>query len=171
MKKFRVGVIGCGRISPFHGMPAKSQENAKLVACCDVKPERAKMRAKMFGCKAYTDFEEMIVKEKLDVVHICLPHYLHAPVAIRAMELGCHVLTEKPMAISFKQAQDMVKASKKTGKTLGVIFQNRYNAGSVLAKQAISSGSLGKILSARCIVNWMRTPEYYSSSDWKGWLL
>ena len=168
MKKLRVGVIGCGRISPFHGMPVKSQECATLVACCDVKPEVAKARAKFFGCKAYNDFEQMIKKEKLDVVHICLPHYLHAPVAIRAMELGCHVLTEKPMAISYKQAEQMVKASKKTGKHLGVIFQNRYNAGSVLAKKALASHSLGKILSAHCIVNWCRTPEYYTSSDWKG---
>ncbi len=169
MKKFRVGIIGCGRIAPFHGMPAKSQKCVDLVAVCDVDKKASADRAKLFGAKkTYTDFEEMIRKEKLDVVHICLPHYLHAPVAIRAMELGCHVLTEKPMAISYKQAQDMVKASKKTGKTLGVIFQNRYNAGSQLVKRALASGSLGKILSARCTVNWFRDDKYYTESDWKG---
>ena len=171
MKKFKVGIIGCGRISPFHGMPAKSQDCTNVVACCDVKAERAKEKAALFGCKRYyTDFEEMIKKEKLDVVHICLPHYLHSPVAIRALELGCHVLTEKPMAISFKQAADMVATAKKTGKTLGVIFQNRYNAGSVLVKKALESGRLGKILAARATVNWCRCPEYYTGSDWKGTL-
>ena len=169
MKKFKVGIIGCGRISPFHGMPAKSQENVKVVACCDLDLDRAKARAQLFGCKkVYADFEAMITKEKLDVVHICLPHYLHSPVAIRAMELGCHVLTEKPMAISMQQAKDMVAASQKTGRTLGVIFQNRYNAGSKLVKKALDSGSLGKILAARCNVTWCRTPEYYTSSNWKG---
>ena len=169
MKKFKVGIIGCGRISPFHGMPAKAQENATVVACCDIDIAKAKDRAKLFGCKqTYTDFEEMITKAKLDVVHICLPHYLHAPVAVRAMELGCHVLTEKPMAISMQQAEDMVAASKKTGKTLGVIFQNRYNAGSELVKRCIDNGMLGKIRAAKCNVTWCRTPEYYTSSDWKG---
>ena len=169
MKKFKVGIIGCGRISPFHGMPAKSQENATVVACCDLDIAKAKDRAKLFGCKqAYTNFEEMITKEKLDVVHICLPHYLHSPVAVRAMELGCHVLTEKPMAISMQQAEDMVAASKKSGKTLGVIFQNRYNAGSQLLKKCIENGMLGKIRAAKCNVTWCRTPEYYTGSDWKG---
>lgn len=168
-KKLRVGNIGCGRISPFHGMPAKAQECVQLVACCDLIEERAKARAKLFGCKkTYTDFEEMITKEKLDVVHICLPHYLHSPVAVRALELGCHVLTEKPMAISMEQAQAMVDAANKSGKTLGVIFQNRYNAGSVLVKNALDSGRLGAIKSAKCNVTWCRTPEYYTGSDWKG---
>ena len=90
-------------------MPAKAQECVNLVACCDLDIEKAKDRAKLFGCKkVYTDFEEMIKKEKLDVVHICLPHYLHSPVAVRALELGCNVLTEKPMAISMKQAKAMI---------------------------------------------------------------
>lgn len=169
MKKLKVGIIGCGRISPFHGMPAKAQENVKLVACCDLKIERAKEKAKLFGCKkTYTDYEEMITKEQLDVVHICLPHYLHSPVTVRALELGCHVLTEKPMAISMEQAKKMVDTAKKTGKTLGVIFQNRYNAGSQLVKKCLDSGLLGKIKAAKCSVTWCRTPEYYTKSDWKG---
>ncbi len=169
MKKFRVGIIGCGRISPFHGMPAKSQSNATVVACCDLVPELAKARAALFGCKAtYTDFEEMIQKEKLDVVHICLPHYLHSPVAVRALELGCNVLTEKPMAISMKQAEAMVAAAKANKKTLGVIFQNRYNAGSQLVKKCLDGGLLGEIKAARATVTWCRTPEYYTSSLWKG---
>ncbi len=169
MKKFKVGIIGCGRISPFHGMPAKAQECVNLVACCDVDIEKAKDRAKLFGCKkVYTDFEEMIKKEKLDVVHICLPHYLHSPVAVRALELGCNVLTEKPMAISMKQAKAMIDAEKKSGKTLGVIFQNRYNAGSQLVRKCLDSGLLGKIKAAKCNVTWCRKPEYYTSSNWKG---
>lgn len=169
MKKLKVGIIGCGRISPFHGMPARAQKNVSLVACCDIDESLAASRAELFGCKRYyTDFEEMIKKERLDVVHICLPHYLHSPVAVRAMELGCHVLTEKPMAISMKQAKAMVDASRKTGKTLGVIFQNRYTAGAQLIKKAIDSGRLGKILSAKCNVTWCRNDDYYETSPWKG---
>ena len=160
MKKFKVGIIGCGRISPFHGMPAKAQECVNLVACCDVDIEKAKDRAKLFGCKkVYTDFEEMIKKEKLDVVHICLPHYLHSPVAVRALELGCNVLTEKPMAISMKQAKAMIDAEKKSGKTLGVIFQNRYNAGSQLVRKCLDSVILGKIKAANSCHRRKCSPE------------
>ena len=175
MKKLRVGIIGCGRISRFHGMPAKAQPNVDLCAVCDLIPSRAEAMAKLFAgdrkasaVMCYTDYVEMIQKSKLDVVHICLPHYLHAPVAIEAMKLGCDVLTEKPMAITMKQAEEMVKAAKKYKRRLGVIFQNRYNAGTQLIRQCLDSGRLGKVLAAKCNVTWYRDDAYYTESDWKG---
>ena len=71
MKKLKVGIIGCGRISRFHAMPAKAQENAVVKAVCDLIPKRAEGLAKLIGgAKTYTDYEEMIEKEKLDVVRI-----------------------------------------------------------------------------------------------------
>lgn len=170
MKKLKVGIIGCGRISRFHAMPAKAQPNVELAAVCDILPERATALAKFLGgkIKTYTDYKKMIKTEKLDVVHICLPHYLHSPVAVDAMKLGCDVLTEKPMAISMEQGEAMVKAAKSTKRKLGVIIQNRYNAGSQLVKQCLESGRLGKILSAKCTVTWCRPNSYYQETDWKG---
>ena len=102
MEKLRVGVIGCGRISVRHFLPIKAIENIELVACCDNKPERADEAAKEYGIKAYYSYEEMIEKENLDVVHLCLPHYLHSKVAIYAFEHGVHVLTEKPMDVDYE---------------------------------------------------------------------
>ena len=68
MAKLRVGIIGCGRIAPFHGMPAAAQDSVKLVACCDIRPERAAERARLFGCKkTYTDYREMIRAERLKI--------------------------------------------------------------------------------------------------------
>lgn len=155
-----------------------AQENAELRAVCDLDLDRAKLMAGLFASarksgkapaiKTYTDYVEMIRKEKLDLVHICLPHYLHAPVAIKAMEMGCHVLTEKPMAISMKQGKDMVAAAKRTGKKLGVIFQNRYNPGTQLVRQCLDSGRLGNVIAAKCNVTWYRPNEYYTETDWKG---
>ena len=169
MSGFRVGIIGCGRISPFHGIPAGSQENATLVACCDIVRERAEEKAAEFGCEGiYTDYKEMIQKEKLNVVHICLPHYLHPPVAIEAMKMGCNVLTEKPMAICVADAEAMVECAEESGVALGVIFQNRYNAGSVLIKNVLEQGSIGAILAAKATLTWYRPDEYYTRSDWKG---
>lgn len=165
---YRVGIIGCGNIFPMHAYPVNALDNCELVAVCDNKEDRAKAKAEEFGCKYYTDYEEMIDKENLDVVHICTPHYLHPPMAIKALEKGCNVMTEKPMSVKFEDTVAMVEAADKAGKTLGVIFQNRYNPGSVLAKKVLESGELGKVLGAKMNVTWMRTDEYYSKSDWKG---
>jgi len=166
--KFRVGVIGLGNVSPMHLYPAQALDCCELVAVCDNKEDRAIAKGKEFGCNYYTDYKQMIDKENLDVVHICTPHYLHPPMTIYALENGCHVLTEKPMSTNFADSEAMVKTADKTGKTLGVIFQNRYNPGSVLAKEMLSSGKLGAVKGAKLSVTWMRTDEYYSQSDWKG---
>ena len=107
-------------------------------------------------------------EEKPDVVHICTPHYLHAPLACLAMEQGCHVLTEKPMAIALADARRMLDTAAATGRTLGVIFQNRYNAGSQLIRRCLDNGDLGEVRAARVLLTWDRSPEYYSQSDWKG---
>ena len=78
-KQFKAAVIGCGRISVMHFDGILRSPLTRLVSCCDIRPERAKAAAKKYGCKAYVSYEEMIAAEKPDAVHICLPHYLHAP--------------------------------------------------------------------------------------------
>jgi len=168
LTEFRVGIIGCGNIFPMHSISIGQQENAKLVAVCDIKEERAKAKAEEYHCSYYLDYREMINKANLDVVHICTPHYLHAPMAVYAANHGVHVLTEKPMAITLTDAHAMVDAAKKNRVTLGVVFQNRYNPGSRLIKETLNSGKLGKIISSRLFVTWKRTDDYYSKSDWKG---
>ena len=168
MNKLRVAVIGCGRISVRHFLPIKAIEELELVACCDIKPERADAAAKEYGINAYYSYEEMFANEQLDAVHLCLPHYLHSKVAIYAMEHGINVLTEKPMDVDFESAKKAVDVAKSTGRFFGVIFQCRYNNPAQLVKKAIISGKLGKILSARSILTWNRSDDYYKSSDWKG---
>ncbi len=168
MKKLRVGVIGCGRISVRHFLPIKAIEDLELVACCDIKKDRADEAAKTYGIKAYYDYEEMLKQENLDAVHLCLPHYIHSKVAICAFEHGVNVLTEKPMDVDLKSAENAVKVAKDKNLLFGVIFQCRYNNPAQLVKKAVTSGKLGKIISARSVLTWNRSDDYYSSSDWKG---
>lgn len=168
MKKFKSAIIGCGNIFPMHAVSVKNCKDAELVAVCDIKEDRAKAKAAEFGCKWYTDYKEMLEKEQIDVVHLCLPHYLHPIAAIYCMEHGKNVLTEKPMAIKLEDAKAMIDTAKKNNVVLGCIFQNRYNAGTVLVKEHIKNGMLGKILSAKCFVTWNRSDDYYGNSDWKG---
>jgi predicted dehydrogenase len=168
MDKFRVGIVGCGNIFPMHAISVNALECAEVTAVCDIKEERAKAKAEEFNCKCYIDYKEMIDSENLDVIHICLPHYLHAPVAIYAASKGVSILTEKPMSIELQDAEEMINSAKNNNVTLGVIFQNRYNPGSQLIKKTLESGELGRIISGKLFVTWNRSDEYYSRSDWKG---
>lgn len=168
MKKLRIGIIGCGRISVMHFEAALALEEAELVACADIKPERADEAAKTYGAKAYYSYEEMIEKEELDAVELCLPHYIHSKVAIYAMEHGLDVITEKPMDVDLESAERAVAVAKATGRKFGVISQCRYNSPAQLVKHALISGRLGKVISARSTLTWARPDDYYSRSDWKG---
>jgi predicted dehydrogenase len=168
MKKWKAGIIGCGNIFPMHAASIQLSDIAEVTAVCDIKEERAHRAAEKYNCNSYTNYEEMIDKEELDVVHICTPHYLHPPMTVYAANKGKHVLTEKPMSTQLEHAREMVEACDRNGVTLGVIFQNRYNPGSQLIKKALEDGSLGQVLGVKCSVTWNRSDDYYGKSDWKG---
>lgn len=167
-KKLRIGIVGCGRISVMHLVSIDTLPESELIACCDIVKERADEVAKKYGARAYTSYEEMLDSEQLDAIHICLPHYLHSKVAIAAFQRGVNVLTEKPMDIDFESAKRAVEAAKAAGLLFGVIFQCRYNNSAQLVKKTLTSGKLGKIISARSVLTWTRPKEYYLESDWKG---
>lgn len=165
----KVGVIGCGRISVMHLSAIQELGNyAKLVAVCDVKKDRADKTAKAYNCNAYYDYKKMIEQEHLDAIHICLPHFLHTIVANYAIEKGIAVLSEKPMSIDKESATKTVELAESKGVLYGVILQCRYNNSAKLVKKAVSSGKLGKVISARSILTWARPDSYYLESDWKG---
>ena len=168
IKKLRVGIIGCGRISVRHVGSAMLLPQANLIAVCDIRSEKAQAVAEKCGAKAYTDYKEMIDKENLDCVHICLPHYLHVPAAEYAFGRGVNVLSEKPMSINYNDAVHAVNKAKECGVLYGVIFQSRYNAATIFVKNALDSGKLGKIKSASSVLTWSRSDDYYGGSDWKG---
>jgi UDP-N-acetyl-2-amino-2-deoxyglucuronate dehydrogenase len=168
MHKLRVGIVGCGNIFPMHAIPIISNTNLDLVAVCDNKLERVSRAAKEFQAKPFTNYETMIDEMNLDVVHICTPHYLHAPMSIYASTQGVHVLTEKPMSIDLKDAVNMIEVAEKNNTKLGVIFQNRFNRGAAFLKEQLTKGKLGKIKGAKCQVTWDRSDAYYQTSDWKG---
>ena len=168
MKKIRIGVIGCGRISVMHLSSIEALPYLELVCVCDVKRDCADEAAEKYGARAYYSYEEMLECEELDAVHLCLPHYIHSKVAIDAFAKGVAVLTEKPMDVDFESAERAVNEAKARGVQFGVIFQCRYNNAPRLVKRAIESGRLGKIITARSVLTWSRPDDYYSESDWKG---
>ncbi|MBQ9860069.1 MAG: Gfo/Idh/MocA family oxidoreductase [Clostridia bacterium] len=164
----RVGIVGCGNIFTMHATSCYHLENANLVGVCDNKKDRADASAAQYGVPAYYDYRELITPEKVDVVHICVPHYLHPVITRYALEQGVHVLCEKPMSIDYADGEANVKLAEEKGLRYGVIFQCRYNDASQLIKKNLDNGRLGRIISARCTLTWSRPDTYYSLSDWKG---
>ena len=160
--------MGCGRISASYALVfPRLSDIAEFVCAIDIEEERAKAFAAPFGAAWGTRFEDLSDKN-VDIVHLCLPHYLHAPAAIRAMEAGMHVLTEKPVSITLQDADRMKTVSERTGKKLGVIFQTRYEESVQQLRRMIQDGAFGRILSARSILTWSRPYSYYEGCDWKG---
>lgn len=168
VRALNCAIIGCGRIFSTHADAILECAGANLYALCDSDRKRAEDAAKKYRCKAFYDYGELLNDQLIDVVHICTPNYLHASMAIDAMQHGKHVLTEKPMAITVPQAQEMIRVSEDTGKLLGVCFQNRYNTSSIKVRELISSGRAGRVLGGRAFVTWNRDREYYASDAWRG---
>ncbi len=166
-KKYKFGIIGCGRISHRHAEHINSI--GKLLAVCDTKDERAQSLAHEFGAKAYNSIEDLLHHEKeLDVVSVCTPNGLHAEHTIKSLQAGFHVLCEKPMAINVQDCITMIREAEKANKRLFIVKQNRFNPPVVELKKMIQEGLLGTIYSIQINCFWNRNNDYYELSDWKG---
>lgn len=164
----RAAIVGCGSIASVHAKSIRKLPGNELVGFADIKEERARAFADEYGGRAYSNLEEMLERERPEVLHICTPHYLHVPMAIYGLEKGCHVFMEKPPAISKEQFAELERACLNAGKKLGVCFQNRYNPSVIEAKRLLASGKAGRILGARGLVTWSRGGAYYTESGWRG---
>lgn len=164
----RVGIVGCGSIFTMHATSVDHLENATLVGVCDIKKDRADKAAAKYNVPAYYDYKELIDNGNLDVVHVCVPHYMHPVISRYALEHGVNVLCEKPMSIDYASGEANVKLAQEKNLRYGIIFQCRYNNTSRLIKENLDNGKLGKLISARCTLTWCKPDSYYSLSDWKG---
>ncbi|MBQ2274545.1 MAG: Gfo/Idh/MocA family oxidoreductase [Clostridia bacterium] len=164
----RVGIVGCGSIFTMHATSVDHLENATLVGVCDIKKDRADKAAAKYNVPAYYDYKELIDNGNLDVVHVCVPHYMHPVISRYALEHGVNVLCEKPMSIDYASGEANVKLAEEKNLRYGIIFQCRYNNTSRLIKENLDNGKLGKLISARCTLTWCKPDSYYSLSDWKG---
>ena len=168
MEKLGVGVIGCGMISGNHFHALEKLENVALRAVCDIDEEKLQKAMEAQHVDGCADWRDLISRDDIDAVHICVPHHLHAEISIAALRAGKHVLCEKPMGVSLREARAMEAAALESGKTLTVCFQNRYNGASKRMKEVIGSGALGKILGGSAVVTWNRAEPYYQNSPWRG---
>lgn len=165
MKK--AAVIGLGAIAPIHLDAIARNPDIQLSGVCDI-DEAARDRAPA-GVPFFTDYRKLIADVRPDCVHLCLPHDLHYPVAKEAVELGCHVFTEKPLAISAQQALEFAGLEQNhPERKIGVCLQNRLNETTQTLKAILDSGEYGKIIGARGVVPWYRDKGYYDAQPWRG---
>lgn len=169
-KSFGFGIIGTGAIAAHHAISIQELENCQLQAVCSSSPARASEAEAKFGVKAYSNVADLLARKDIDVVCICTESGNHLEPAVAAAKAGKHVLTEKPLEISLKRADEMILTCRKEGVKLGCIFQNRLQPAYLQLKEAVQNGWLGKILLGNAYIKWFREEAYYQNSQWKGTL-
>ena len=168
MKKYQFGIIGCGRIANRHISVLESIEKAEIAAVCDTNEEKAQETAKKLDVPYYTEYTDMIEKEKLDIVNILTPSGSHAEIAMRCADHIKNIIVEKPMALRLEDADMLIEKCNADDIHLFVVKQNRYNLPVQKLKEAIDQGRFGKIVLATVRVRWRRDQEYYDSAAWRG---
>ena len=170
---YKVALVGCGRISKNHIdsiLKLKEEGIAKLVACCDIIPERVQAAAEKIGndCKTYTDYSKMLKETNVDLVSICTPSGLHPYQAVEAAKVGINILSEKPQGCSLEACDKAITAADKAGVKYMVVKQNRFNPSIRLLRRAFEKGRFGKIYMILANVLWTRTQDYYDMAKWRG---
>lgn len=167
----RFAIMGCGGIiaaSHIAVLDKVQSQGAQLVAMCDINPDTGKPRADAAGVPFFTDYRELLDKVHPDVVSICTPHPMHAPIAVDSFAAGAHVLTEKPMSVEVAEADRMIAAADKAGKILAVNFQQRFKPIIERAKAMVTNGEIGSLVRVLVVEPWLRTAAYYKLSTWRG---
>lgn len=163
---YEFAILGCGKIAGRHAQAIARR--GKLVAVCDIVPERADALAAAYNATAYYDFDTMLAKEKgIDVVSICTPNGLHAAQSLAALRAGHHVLCEKPMCLLTPDGQAMIEAAQKADKKLLVVKSTRYNPAIVALKKLFDEGRMGDVYSFQLNCVWNR-PDAYYANNWRG---
>ncbi|MBI5168919.1 MAG: Gfo/Idh/MocA family oxidoreductase [Candidatus Eisenbacteria bacterium] len=166
-KALKIGLIGVGAAAQVNHIPALMKiEGLELVALCDRDPEKAQRVAQKFGIpRAVGRTEDLLDDDTIDAVDICTPNYLHAPMAIAALESGKHVLCERPLARSSEEAAAMVKAAKKADRHLMCAVQHRFRPDAQLLRKFVDKGDLGDIFLAKA--GWLRQKTEWDSDEWR----
>jgi len=166
--KFRIALVGCGRISRNHVEAISRIDGLELIAACDSVADRAKSLAEPLGIPWFTSYAKMLSEVDCDVVTIATPSGYHPEQGVLAAKAGRHVIVEKPMAISLRGADELVHACDAAGVHLFVVKQNRLNAAVQMLKRAVDRGRFGRLYMANCTVRWTRPQSYYDQAPWRG---
>jgi predicted dehydrogenase len=163
----RIGMVGCGEIAMENLKGIQDSGNSKITIAMDTNKNLAKSLAEQAQIKWTTDYEEVLTTPEVDAVFICTPHYLHASQGIKAAKAGKHVIVEKPMAITLKEAENLIQVCNTHQVKLTVPYVLRYEENILKVKQFIQMGAIGKIVAIN--INWISDkPDSYWESGFTG---
>lgn len=167
----RYAIIGCGRISANHIEAAKNNR-LKIAAICDLVPERMDALAARCGLSCgvarYADYTRLLDQERPDVVAVATESGTHAAIAADCIRAGCHVIIEKPIALSLADAEGLIALARGAGVWISVCHQNRFNKSVQYVRRALEGGRFGRLLHGSANVLWHRGEDYYASAPWRG---
>ena len=168
MAKLRAAVIGAGAIAQHCHLPGYQRHpDVELVAIAEIDANRAAEAAQKFGAgRTYCDYRQMLEKEQLDMVSICVPNYLHHETAIAAAKRGIHLLLEKPVATTLAQAREIREAVRAGGGQCMVGFTHRFFDGNVEARRLIQQGKIGRPFMIRVRFAHRGPQPGWAMSDW-----
>ncbi len=163
----RYGIVGCGHIAKKHVQAIEQVEGALLTAVCDTNQERLNEFV-TDEIKGFTDLNEMLQSNIVDVVSICTPSGLHKTLTIQVAKAKKHVIVEKPMALTLEDANAMIEACEQNGVKMAVVHPNRFRPAIVELRKQIDQGAFGKIGHANATVRWNRNQAYFDQAPWRG---
>lgn len=150
MDTLRVGIVGTGSIGMIHLETYQRIPGYKVTAVCDIRKAALDRAKEKSGTAAFKDYRKLVEQKDVDLVAVCTPNNLHAPIAVAALEAGKHVFLEKPMAYDLKAAKQVIAAKKKAKKKVQIGVCQRFRGDAQVLKQHIEAGELGKIYFAKC---------------------
>lgn len=162
----KVGMVGMGGISRSHTTSWAQIPEVKVVAVCDIRAEYAEKAAEATGGRAYLDFDQMLEAESLDILDICLPTYLHAEYALKALNRGIHVLSEKPVSLHREDVARLYETAKKNDRRFMIAQVLRFWREYEILRDAVKTGRYGKLLSGH-MSRLGNTPQW----SWDNWML
>lgn len=169
----KYALIGCGRIATNH-VKAVMNNKLEFVAVCDIIPEQMEKLLEKHGLerdnsiKRYTDYKQMIAENKIDLIGIATESGNHAEVALYCIEQGIHLIIEKPIAMSIRDADEIIKRSEEKNVKVAACHQNRFNVAVQEMRKAVEAGRFGKLSHGSIHVRWNRNEGYYSQAPWRG---
>ena len=176
MNRLKYALIGCGRIAPNHAEAVcKNLDMLDPIAVCDIVPERMQEIVNRHwnfdgqSIATYQNYKDLLSSEqKPDLIAIATESGKHAEIAMDCLRAGCHVIVEKPIALSIEDAEAMINLADEMGLVLCACHQNRFNRSIGKIREAVDTGRFGKLLHGTAHIRWNRGPSYYEQATWRG---
>ncbi len=163
-----IGIVGCGSISRIHAHVISQLNNAELTAAFSRTDERRKAFCKEFDIEGYSDFDQFLRHDPLDMVVLCTPNGTHLDYGMPAADAGKDLIIEKPLEINTNRGRRLIEHCRKMGVQLAVIYQNRFIESVQSMKQKIDDGLIGNIIMVSASIKWYREQSYYNDNPWRG---